>query len=150
MSICQVCGNSILGASLKCRFCGCKQEKEQRERPKKTDLVKKVVNLEKGRPVLEVALKKMQDAIENAKPNSLCVLTLIHGYGSSGKGGVIGLECRKSLDYMKSTRQIRDFICGEDFTKRSGPGKVFLRRYPQMESDSNLNKGNRGITFVVV
>jgi len=150
MSICQVCGNAISGASLRCRFCGCKQEDEQVERTPKKVFVKKIVNLEQGRPVLEVALGKMQDAIESAKQNNLSILTLIHGYGSSGKGGVIGVECRKSLEYMKSNRQIRDFICGEDFTKKSGPGKALLQRHPQMETDSNLNKGNRGITLVVV
>ena len=71
MSICQVCGNAISGTSLSCRFCGCKQDKEEREKQRKKDFVKKIVNLEQGRPVVEVALKKMQDAIENAKQDNL-------------------------------------------------------------------------------
>ncbi len=88
--------------------------------------------------------------IEDSLRNNVNVLTLIHGYGSSGKGGVIRLECRKVLEFLKNKGIISDFIPGEDFNKRSGAVKALLRRYPQLGQDKHLNRGNRGITLVIL
>ena len=148
MGVCQICGNEISVSSLNCRFCGSKQDKESLELIRA--FVKKTINLEQGHPVLEVALKKLDEGIEDAAKNNIQLLTLIHGYGSSGKGGRIRLECRKSLDFMKSKGRIRDYIAGENFSRKFGPAKMLLQRYPQLSMDSNLNKGNRGITLVVI
>jgi len=145
---CQICGNDISAASLSCRFCGSRQDREHLELNRQ--FVQKTVNLEQGRPVLERALQKLKDAIEDAAKNNVQVLTLIHGYGSSGKGGRIRLECRKNLDYMKSNGRIHDYIAGEDFSRKFGPAKMLLQRYPQLSRDSNFNKGNRGITLVMM
>jgi len=148
MAVCQVCGNEISGSSLSCRFCGSKQggvhlSKSQR-------FVHKTVNLEQGRPVVEAALQKLDEALEDAVKNGVRVMTLIHGYGSSGKGGLIRLECRKNLDFLKSRGRIHDYIAGEEFSRRFGPTKFLLQRYPQLVEDKNINKGNRGITLVVL
>jgi hypothetical protein len=148
MGVCQVCGNDISASSLNCKFCGSKQDKEHLKQIR--EFVKKTINLEQGHPVLEIALQKLDDGIEDAAKNNVQVLTLIHGYGSSGKGGRIRLECRKNLDFMKSKGRISDYIAGEDFVRKFGPAKVLLQRYPQLSMDDNLNKGNRGITLVVM
>jgi len=117
---------------------------------KHTEFVHKTVNLEAGRPVVEVALNRMNEIIEDSVRNDVNVLTLIHGYGSSGKGGAIRSECRKMLDYLKSNGLISNYIIGEDFNKRSGSVKSLLRRYPQLAADKHLNRGNRGITLVIL
>ena len=148
MGVCQVCGNDISVSSLNCEFCGSKQDKEHLKQIR--EFVKKTINLEQGHPVLEIALQKLDDGIEDAAKNNIQVLTLIHGYGSSGKGGRIRLECRKNLDFMKSRGRIRDYIAGEDFSRKFGPAKVLLQRYPQLSTDGNFNKGNRGVTLVVM
>lgn len=145
---CEVCGNMSEVPAPVCPFCGYRTEKQdlRKSRP----FVHKTVNLEEGRPSVELALHRMTELLEDGARNRVTIVTLIHGYGSSGKGGVIRSESRKMLDYMKSKGRIADFIAGEDFTKRSGKVKSLLRRYPQLGSDKNLNKGNRGITLVVV
>ena len=148
MAVCQVCGNDISASSLNCRFCGSKQDRDHLNQKRR--LVQKTVNLELGHPPLEVALQKLDDAIEDAAKNNVFVLTLIHGYGSSGKGGRIRLECRKKLDFMKSKSQIHYYIAGEDFSRKFGPVKMLLQRYPELSGDSNFNRGNRGITLVVI
>ncbi len=148
MAVCQVCGNEISRGSLNCRFCGSRQASEGQA--KRKEFIQKTVNLEQGRPVLEVALQKLSNAMIDAGKNNVTVLTLIHGYGSTGKGGLIRLECRKNLDYLKSSGQIKDYIGGEDFFKRTGKTKSLLQRYPQLSADKNLNKGNRGITLVIL
>jgi len=110
----------------------------------------KVVNLEAGRPIVEAALRRLQMELASSCQQNLRVLTIIHGYGSSGKGGVIGVECRKFLEYLKGSGAINTFIPGEDFSRRSGPTRDLLRRFPRLADNVNLNKGNRGITLVVL
>lgn len=130
-----------------CPFCGSKAGVV--ELKKNIGYVHKTVNLEAGRPVVDVALQRLHEIIEDSARNNINVLTLIHGYGSSGKGGVIRTECRKTLDFFKAKGLISNFIAGEDFNKRSGVVKSLLRRYPQLGTDKHLNRGNRGITLVI-
>ncbi len=147
-SICDVCGNKSESSNMLCPFCGSKMDMTQLMNH--TEFVHKTVNLEAGRPVLEIALTRMNEIIEDSIRNNVQVLTLIHGYGSSGKGGVIRLECRKVLEFLRNKGVISDFIAGEDFNKRFGFVKALLRRYPQLGDDKHLNKGNRGITLVIL
>ncbi len=144
---CEVCGNETEAKYTLCPFCGDKLSVP--ERIKHSEFVHKTVNLEAGRPVLDLALHRMNEIIEDSVRNKVSVLTLIHGYGSSGKGGVIRSECRKMLDFLKSKGMISNYIAGEDFNKRSGVVKSILQRYPQLGADKHLNKGNRGITLVI-
>ena len=146
--VCNVCGNKRETSILLCPFCGSKLDLAEQER--RTAFVHKTFNLEAGRPVVDVALNRMTEVIKESVRENVSVLTLIHGYGSSGKGGTIRLECRKTLDFMKSKGQINNYIIGEEFNKRSGSVKSLLRRYPQLETDKHLNRGNRGITLVIL
>ena len=146
--VCDVCGNKRETASLLCPFCGSRMEAT--EFAGQNGFVHRVINLEAGRPVVEVALHRMNEVIEDAVRNKVNILTLIHGYGSSGKGGVIRVECRKMLDFLKNRGIIRDYIAGEDFNKRSGLVKSLLQRYPQLGTDKHLNRGNKGITLVIL
>lgn len=145
---CEICGNISEAPTPLCPFCG--HRAETQERLKSKPFVHKTVNLEEGRPLVEQALNRMSEVLEDGARNGVTVVTLIHGYGSSGKGGAIRSESRKWLAFMKSKRQIADFIPGEEFTKRSGKVKSLLRRYPQLSSNHNLNKSNRGITLVFI
>ena len=145
--VCDVCGNKRETSSLLCPFCGSKVDLA--ELVKQNEFVHKTVNLEAGRPLVEVALDRMTEIIEDSVRNDVNVPTLIHGYGSSGKGGVIRSECRKMLDYLKSNGVISNYIIGEDFNKRFGSVKSLIRRYPRLAADKHLNRGNRGITLVI-
>ncbi len=146
--VCDVCGNLRATSSLACPFCGSKIDAADLKKP--AGYVHNTVNLEAGRPVVDVALTRLHQIIGDSLRNHTSVLTLIHGYGSSGKGGAIRMECRKMLDFLKTKGQISDYIPGEDFTKRSKIVKSLLRRYPQLGTDKHLNKGNPGITLVLL
>lgn len=149
MVLCQVCGNDIKRGVVICPFCGGKQDNVDAE-VHPAGILHKVVNLEIGKPLVDVAMRRLRAEIETARSEHLRVLTVIHGYGSSGKGGAIGAECRKLLAYFQGSGEISGFIPGEDFRHRSGPTRDLLRRYPRLATNSNLNKGNRGITLVVL
>ncbi len=147
MALCEVCGNEILPGSIKCMYCGSDQETSS---TRKHPFSNRCVNLELGKPIVEVAMERLSMEIEVAKKQKVPLLTFIHGYGSSGKGGAIRKECRKNLEYMRSIGKIDDFIIGERFTKKRGSVKMLLRRYPQLNRDKNLNMNNKGITLVIL
>lgn len=134
--------------ALHCPYCGNKADEVQPG--EKLPFKQKVINLEAGRPFVDIALERMVEVVRDSTHLRVTVLTLIHGYGSSGKGGAIREECRKMLEFMKSKKQIRDYILGEDFQQRAGKTRSLLQRYPQLKNDHNLNKANKGITLVIL
>jgi len=149
MIICDICGNDIDHGMMICPFCGGQQELSQ-VTASDIGFLHKVINLERGRPFVDSALRKLQMELKSARLQQCCVLTVIHGYGSSGKGGAIGVECRKILAYMKEQGEINTFIIGEEFRTKSGPTRELLRRFPQLAANGNLNKDNPGITLIVL
>ncbi len=150
MHPCHICGNEISPALLRCRYCGSEQERLEGDISATKVFVRKTVNLEQGLPTVEQALQRLQQEISAARLERVRILTLIHGYGSSGKGGVIRKECRKKLDYLSRRAEIKEFIPGEEFNRRQGTTKQLLSRFPQLAEHPHLNRHNKGITIVVV
>jgi hypothetical protein len=150
--MCHICGNDIESTHLCCPFCGSDQKDQQSSASGslKLPFSSKTVNLEQGRPTVAQALLRLENAIENARSEGVAILTLIHGYGSSGKGGGIRVECRKTLEYLFGQRKVLGVVYGEDFSQRQGPVKQLLHRFPQLSRHSHLNRKNKGITLVVL
>jgi len=144
--ICAVCGNETELGSGTCRFCGASQSQET----KRNGPLHKTVNLKRGRPFVSAAIKKLEGEVQAAKIERVRVLTIVHGYGSSGKGGAIKNECRKCLDYLCSIGEIKEFIPGEEFSRKSGRVKSLLRRFPGLSVNRNLDRHNPGVTLVVM
>lgn len=142
--ICEVCGNDREPGSLVCKYCGVQYERQE----KNAGRLHRIINLELGRPQVEVAINKLESEIKRAKTDNIAILTIIHGYGSSGEGGVIRDECRKILRYFEEKNRIRSMIIGESFSKKEGRTKALLRRFPHLGSDRNLNRSNKGVTLV--
>ena len=74
------------------------------------------INIKDGMPRRDDAIKRITYNIKNAAPFGVAAIKIIHGYGSSGKGGVIRTEARKYLDRLKRQGQIKDYIIGEEFS----------------------------------
>jgi len=92
----------------------------------------------------------MENELARARTDRVRVVTLIHGYGSTGKGGRIRMECRKVLDQLSRRKKINFAIAGEKFRKRTGPGKALLHRFPHLERDCASDFSNPGVTIVVI
>src|SRR6266567_6003643 len=78
-------------------------------------------NVEAGLPTLDDARRSVIAEIKRAKREGVKVLKVIHGYGSSGKGGALCVGLRKSFGLRKKEGVIRDFIAGEDFSIFNDP-----------------------------
>ncbi len=148
MSSCSVCGNDTSADDGVCPFCGALQQPATT--PPARGVAHRTVNIERGRPLVATALKMMDNELARARADNVRVLTLIHGYGSSGKGGKIRTECRKVLDHLARNNGVNQIIEGELFRKRTGPGKALLQRFPQLERDCASDFSNPGVTIVVL
>ena len=144
--LCPVCGNEIdLGVHL-CPHClaDCPQDAVITG-----EMLQKTVNLEKGMPLVPQALARLDSELQLAARQGLKVLTLIHGYGSSGEGGAIKTAVLRQLEYLRFKGRISEVIPGEVFEGRSPRGRQLLRRFPFLSGHRDLNRSNRGITVVI-
>ncbi len=146
MTICEVCGNET-DQTTTCRYCGAALTSPV---PVGTGGKHRVVNLEKGLPTVNQALARLDKELETATLQGYRVVTLIHGYGSSGKGGAIKKSVRRQLEYYRHLGRINDIIGGEQFNNRSGIGRQLVRRFPVLATHSDLNRANPGVTLVVL
>lgn len=110
----------------------------------------KVCNIEAGLPTVQEAQRRIIAEIETAKYGKWTCLKLIHGYGSSGKGGQIKGSLPGFLNSQMRKGNIRDFIRGEDFSIFDSVTQRAMLRYPELSNDSDLNKCNHGITIVLL
>ena len=105
-------------------------------------------NVEDGLPSLDEARKLVMAQIREAKRGGVRVLKVIHGYGSSGKGGKLCTGLRKSFGLRKKEGVIRDFVAGEDFSIFNNVTLALLEAVPELRRDPDLNATNEGVTVV--
>jgi len=110
----------------------------------------KTVNLEEGMPQLEEARLRMQHELYLARQQGYAAVKLVHGYGSSGVGGALRTGLQKELIRLAGSGSIRAFIAGEDWRISNEAAWALLKRYPEWKRDSDLGKGNRGISIVLL
>ncbi len=110
----------------------------------------KIINLEAGMPTVETARMRLIGELQTAKMTGNRVLKIIHGYGSTGKGGAIKAEVGRLLLQKKREGAIRDFVKGEDFTPFSPDGRRIVALVSSLGKDRDYARGNDGITIVVI
>jgi len=110
----------------------------------------KTVNLEAGMPGVPQARSRLSSEIRVAQQSGVRVLKVIHGYGSSGVGGDLRIALQSTLRQMAQAKEIHDCIYGENWRTSDERSWELLKRMPELKSDSDLGRGNRGITLVVL
>ena len=105
-------------------------------------------NVEANLPTVEEARRLVAEEIRRAKREGARVLKVIHGYGSSGKGGALCVGLRKSFRLRKKEGVIRDFVAGEDFSIFNATVLAMLEAAPELRGDPDLNATNEGVTVV--
>ena len=108
------------------------------------------VNIKADLPTVDVAIRRVTYNLKNAKPFGISAIKLIHGYGSTGKGGSIRTETRKYLDRQKQQRHIRDYIKGESFSIFDEATRAAFAVCGELRRDSDLDRHNNGITIVIL
>jgi hypothetical protein len=105
-------------------------------------------NVEAGLPTLDEARRLVIEEIKRAKREGVKVLKVIHGYGSSGKGGTLCFGLRKSFALRKKEGVIKDFIAGESFSIFNQTVLALLESVRELRGDPDLNATNEGITVL--
>src|SRR5512147_936179 len=105
-------------------------------------------NVEAGRPTLDEARRLVIEDIKRAKREGVRVLKVIHGYGSSGKGGKLCVGLRKSFALRKKEGVIRDFVPGEDFSVFNPVVLTLIEAVPELRGDPDLSATNEGVTLL--
>ena len=103
------------------------------------------LNLELGRPDAAEALRRLAAEVEAARKMGTPAMKLIHGYGSSGKGGRLRTACRTWL-----RQQELCFLPGEEFSIFNQEARRWLALCPQLRQDRDLDAENRGVTYVLL
>ncbi|MBR4942008.1 MAG: hypothetical protein IKZ19_08425 [Clostridia bacterium] len=107
-------------------------------------------NLESGRPPADVAVSRLASITAREKAARKKAFKIIHGYGSSGVGGRIRTEARRWLATEKARGRIKAFIPGEDFSIFSADTRALFEVMPEARQDRDLERGNMGVTVIVL
>jgi hypothetical protein len=110
----------------------------------------KTVNLKSDMPLVHEALQRLDRELAVAQQEKAKLLKLIHGYGSTGAGGDIRIAVQKRLLELAQNGQIRGCIFGESWSKSDDAAWKLLQSHPELKSDSDLGRRNRGITVVLL
>ncbi|MDO4286598.1 MAG: Smr/MutS family protein [Eubacteriales bacterium] len=108
------------------------------------------INLEDDKPTVQQALARMQLELRLAKRQGICVLKIIHGFGSTGNGGKIRVAVRRELPEYQKRGQIQFFVPGEKLTIFEEDTRRLLRICPAFRKDHDIDRYNNGITVVVL
>ena len=110
----------------------------------------KELNLEQGMPTVDTALRWLEAELAAARKMGRPALKLIHGYGSSGRGGKIRTACRRYLREQAEAGRVRLVIRGEDFSIFSEETRRGFVLCGQLRQDRDLDRENRGVTFFLL
>ncbi len=110
----------------------------------------KTIILKEGMPSVEEARSRLQTELRSARQMGVKILKLVHGYGSSGVGGDLRISLQATLRQMTERHEISDCIYGENWRTSDERSWGLLKRMPELKNDSDLGKGNKGVTIVIL
>jgi len=108
----------------------------------------KVINIKKDMPNSEYAIFLMEKEIDIQRAMGENVLLVIHGYGSSGEGGLIKREVKRDLERLKHFNKILDFIEGERCGETNETYKLMCSKFPELLISKDLGNLNSGVTII--
>lgn len=109
-----------------------------------------VANIEKFMPTVYQAEILVKNNLETYRRKGVKAFKIIHGYGSTGKGGALRTGLRDYLTQLKRAKIIADFIPGENWSVFDETTRKVLDLDNSFRKDSDLGKINAGITIIVI
>ena len=110
----------------------------------------RTINVEQGMPVVEQAKLRLRQGLRIAKANREKAVKVIHGYGSSGRGGGIKHAVLIFLEEKKKEGFIKDYCRGEEFTPFFESGRNFVELAPHLKKDADYGMQNDCVTIVIM
>jgi hypothetical protein len=110
----------------------------------------RIINLEEGFPTRDQAFQKLEAALIRARKDHIVALKVIHGYGSTGAGGVLRFAVRSFLRQRKEKGEIAAFVNGESWSSFDERSKALFAKVPELVMDTDVGRANKGITLVLL
>ena len=110
----------------------------------------RIVNLEAGMPTAADAMALLGREIRLAKRHGLAAVKLIHGFGSTGKGGKIRVAARRELEALQKRGYVQCTIPGERLSIFDADTRRALACCPDLRRDPDLERHNNGVTLVLL
>ena len=104
------------------------------------------INIKQEMPIVADAMRYLQNSIGRLKREKYDVVMIIHGYGSTGKGGAICEKARQWLKAQERNGNVKQVIFGEDFTLFNFNALALKNRCRDLEP--LLRVCNNGVTVV--
>lgn len=104
------------------------------------------INIKEGMPIVADAMRYLQDTITRLKRDKYNVVMIIHGYGSTGKGGAICIKARQWLKAQERNGKVKQVIFGEDFNLFNFNALSLKNKCRDLEP--LLHACNNGVTIV--
>ena len=109
----------------------------------------KTLNVEAGLPTVDEARQLLLTELRQAKQSGVLAMKIIHGYGSTGKGGALRGALRTSLLRRKKEGLVTRVIFGEKWSVFEEDARYAIDHCPELRHDRDLDRGNAGITLVL-
>jgi hypothetical protein len=106
------------------------------------------MDIEYGMPTVDEAMPLLSGRLRDRKKAGVKAVKVIHGYGSTGKGGRLRKATIALLDCLKTSGLIKEVVIGEQWSKFVPRTLGLIDRMPQLYRDRDLERYNRGITIV--
>ena len=104
------------------------------------------INIKEDMPIVADAMRYLQDSITRLKSDKYDVVLVVHGYGSTGKGGAICAKARQWLKAQERNAKVKKVIFGEEFTLFNFEALALKNKCRELES--LLRVCNNGVTVV--
>lgn len=109
-----------------------------------------VANIEKFMPTVYQAEILVKNNIEMYRRQGVRVFKIIHGYGSTGKGGALRTGLRDYLFKLTKAKIIAGFIPGSKWEVFDDTTRKVLDLDNNFRKDSDLGKMNDGVTIIII
>ena len=114
--------------------------------PSQTKLT--VLNLKAGMPTVEQAKRRLLESLYAPRGASGPVVKIVHGYGSTGKGGAIRTAIRAQMAVWQREGKALTVVHGENWSIFDAASQDLRQRYAFLAKDEDLDRGNAGMTLV--
>ena len=108
------------------------------------------LDLERGRPTADEALARLRDGIRTFQRTGVKYVRIVHGYGSTGQGGVIRKAAQAYLADLRRQGRLRGFLPGERFGPADAEAIALVAAFPELRNLHDWSASNPGISIVVI
>ena len=108
------------------------------------------LNIKEGMPYVDQALARFSLGLQEARRSGCKGVKVIHGYGSSGRGGKIRTALHALLEQLRISGKIITYIPGDRWSIFDKDTRTVMDIYAPFRTDPDLDRFNRGMTVILL